>query len=198
MKRYFFIGDVATDTGIMPLFAPLHKGDKALPGHMYSSVIKNLCYARIYDSHGNLYHSMYRGFAIVYPENRKIERYERIEELLTAYPYTVASNLCELVKNIEPLSLSDGSGTLPILVVGKDGWENLSTVPFKKLSSNADFYIVGGSIGIIVLKEQLGTMRPNALKILLKPTTYLVAQRCGVDLTPERKTEKKKRRTRLF
>jgi hypothetical protein len=187
--KYVFVGDVITGAGIYQLFTPI--GETRINLHSIRGLtpyLKGVKNALVTDGKGRIYHRIYREFVVV---DRTVKKVGTLEEFLSLFETKEVGSLCELIKAIKlpEIAVVEPIKILPIIVVGSNGWENISTVPVKRVKSKARYYVVEGSLGVVQLDDKLDTVRPQMPEIIKNPTSFILARECGVDLV-ERKEER--------
>jgi len=201
MEHFIFIGEgFLPELGIQPIFAPL-SGSRTLAMSKfkpYLPYVNKLGYVNVVDERGLFFYKMFRDETIeVKGGTVKILK---ISDLL-AEAKRVDGGVCDLLKSLQPVFYSYKdfvSGAekvtyvLPVIVKYRNLWEHFSLAPIRTVKEQAEYYIYGGAVGIIVVDREASPKRPYARDIISKPTSVLLAEECGVEVElPKQKSAKR-------
>jgi len=193
MEAYIFIGDgFLAEMGIQPLFAPLTR-----TGSVSFDRVKNLLgyigklsSVRVVDDAGLFYYRIYKDDTIEVTGGSA--KTVKIDDLL-ASATKVDRDICGFIRMFPVIQynyMGKVSATLPIIVKYNNSfWEHFSLAPIKMIKDEAEYYIYGNAIGIIIVNKDTAPKRPYIRDVLRKPTSTLLSEECSINLLPPKQTK---------
>jgi len=192
-EDYIFIGDgFLANLGVQPIFVPIVAGSRMLMlsrFRQYIHYVNKLAYVNVVDDRGLIFYRMFKDETIKIQSG--VVKSVKISDLI-AEAKKISGDVCSLLRSLQPVfySYKDFSSnvekttyTLPIIVRYKNLWEHFSLAPIKLVKDEqAEYYVYGQGIGIIVIDRDVSPKRPYAKEILNKPTSVLLSEECGIDI----------------
>ena len=132
-------------------------------------------------SHGMMHNRLYRNLYIVTDSGKIVEAPLKciLEEAIEV------RDVCELMQIVKPAEIG-GATIYPIITVYSNAlYEHLSTTPLQILSRVTTYlYHKVYGLGIVYIDEEPDMHRPIMSKVIVAPTTEILAKRCGVVSLP--------------